>query len=306
MPGAVALTGATGFIGSALCKALVESGYQVRALTRKPRPPSDNVVWVPGDLGNPPAVHALLEGAHTIIHCAGTVRGKSRAEFDRVNVEGTRGILSATRAHVPPPRLLFISSLAARSPELSWYAASKAAAEALIRDQGQDLSWTILRPTAVYGPGDREMRPLFQWLLRGVLPAPQPAGGRFSLLHVDDLIAAVLQWLRQPQGENATFELCDGTADGYDAETVARLVETHRGSRVCVLRLPPWLLRMVAGINLCLARASGGSPMLTPGKVRELTHPDWTADAGRFSRVSGWSPRIRFQDALEARRLFFT
>ena len=306
MSGTVALTGATGFIGSTLCQALVRGGFHVRALARKPQPPVTNVTWIYGDLGTPAALVSLLEGTHSIIHCAGAVRGKSQDEFNRVNLAGTRAIVTACLAQAHHPRLLFISTLAARLPELSWYAASKASAEHEIREHGHSLQWTIFRPTVVYGPGDREMRPLFQWLLHGILPTPQSPGSRFSLLHVDDLADAVMQWLRQPPTANATFELCDGTENGYDADTLARLVETHQGRRVRVLNLPVVLMRLAAEVNLCLARATGRSPMLTPGKVRELTHPDWTADAGDFTRATGWSPRIRFSDALAAGRLFFT
>jgi nucleoside-diphosphate-sugar epimerase len=306
MSGTVALTGATGFIGGALLRTLVDSGFHVRALTRRPQPAVANVTWVPGDLQTPAALSTLLAGANSLVHCAGAVRGKSVDEFKRVNVEGTQAIVSACLAQTARPRLLFMSTLAARAPELSWYATSKAAAENVIREQGQDLHWTILRPTAVYGPGDREMRPLFQWLLRGILPTPQPAGSRFSLLHVDDLSAAVLQWLGHRIETNRIFELCDGTDGGYDAATLARMVESQYGRRVRVLKLPATLLHLVARVNLVVSRATGRSPMLTPGKVRELIHPDWSADTVEFARATGWSPRVRFQDALLGRRLFFT
>ena len=306
MSGTVALTGATGFIGSALRQALVDRGFHVRALTRRPQPAVVNITWVQGDLQTPAALATLLAGAHSLVHCAGAVRGRSADEFNRANVEGTRAIVSACLAQTHRPRLLFISTLAARAPELSWYASSKAAAENVIQQQGHDLQWTILRPTAVYGPGDREMRPLFQWLLRGILPTPQPAGSRFSLLHVDDLCAAVLQWLSHPIETNRIFELCDGTDGGYDAATLARTVESQYGGRVHILNLPATLLQMAARVNLLLSRATGRSPMLTPGKVRELIHPDWNANAGEFARATGWTPRVRFQDALLGRRLFFT
>ncbi len=306
MSGTVALTGATGFIGNTLCQALVKDGFHVRALTRRPRPSAINVTWIHGDLESHTALTSLLTGTHSVIHCAGTVRGKSLDEFSHVNVAGTQAIVSACLAQNPHPRLLFISTLAARAPELSWYAASKAAAENILQKKGASMQWTIFRPTAVYGPGDREMRPLFKCLLRGFLPTPQPPGSRFSLLHVDDLASAVMQWLRQPPATNTIFELCDGTENGYDTCTLARLVEAHQGRRVHVLNLPMTPLRLAAGANLWLARFTGRSPMLTPGKVRELIHPDWTADSSRFTRATGWVPRIRFVDALAAGRLFFT
>ncbi len=306
MSGTVALTGATGFIGGALRQALVQNGFHVRALTRAPQPTTVNVTWINGTLATPAALTSLLDGTHSVIHCAGAVRGKSQEEFDRTNIAGTQAIISACKSTTPQPRLLFISTLAARVPDLSWYAASKAGAEHLLHDQGQEMNWTIFRPTAVYGPGDREMRPLFQWLLRGLLPTPQPAGARFSLLHVDDLTSAVLHWLRHPSPNHKTFELSDGTAEGYDTAALAQIVGTELGRRIRVIHLPLWLLRHLAGVNLCLARITGSSPMLTHGKVRELTHLDWVADCSEITRATGWSPRVRFQDALAARRLFFT
>lgn len=306
MPGTVALTGATGFIGSTLRRALVAAGHDVRALTRRDSPPEHGVTWIRGDLACPEILRQLVAGTTAVIHCAGAVRGAARADFDWVNVAGTAAVVTAARSQPAPPRFLLVSSLAARQPELSWYAASKAEAEALLAREGASLRWTVLRPTAVYGPGDREMRPLFQWLLRGVLPTPQPAGARFSLLHVDDLAAAVVQWLGAPHPGNGPFEICDGTPGGYDTQALAALAAAHLGRTVRIVRLPARLLGFLAGINLLLARLTRRAPMLTPGKVREITHGDWRADAGPFMHACGWAPRIRFQDALASHRLFFT
>ncbi|MBI1731825.1 MAG: NAD(P)-dependent oxidoreductase [Gammaproteobacteria bacterium] len=301
----VALTGATGFLGTAIRKALVERAWQVRALTRKDQPEEPGVTWRVGDIGDAAVLRALIRGVDAVIHCAGTVRGSSQAGFDRVNVSGTAAVLTAIRDDAPNARLLFISSLAARAPDLSWYAASKAAAEGLIQAQSPALGWTILRPTAIYGPGDREMRPLFKCLLHGFVPSLQPRCGRFSLLHIDDLVEAVLHWLQHPGLKHQTFELCDGCA-GYTTGGIAREAGTVLKRRVRILPLPAWFLMSVSRLNLHAARVFRYSPMLTPGKARELTFADWAADCGAYSRATGWKPRIRFRDALQAGRLFFT
>lgn len=302
----VALTGATGFIGSTLRRALVASGHSVRALTRRDCAPENGVTWIRGDLSDTTGLQQLVNGAEAVVHCAGTVRGASRADFHRVNVAGTAALLEVIHKQSATPRLLLISSLAARHPQLSWYAASKAESEALLTRENGALRWTIFRPTAVYGPGDREMRPLFEWLLRGWLPTPQPAGGRFTLLHVEDLAGAVVQWLDTPHPGNETYEICDGMPGGYDARTLATLTAERLGKTVRVVPLPGRLLAIIARINLLIARTFQYAPMLTPGKVRELTHADWRADSGPFMRASGWTPRILFQDALTSHRLFFT
>ncbi len=81
MSGLVALTGATGFIGTSLLHAFINSGQKVRALSRSPKSNSQLLEWVTGDLDSPQALHKLVDGADTVIHCAGVVRGKSRDEF---------------------------------------------------------------------------------------------------------------------------------------------------------------------------------------------------------------------------------
>ena len=80
-------------------------------------------------------------------------------EFTRTNVDGTNSLVRIFSANKnPPPKFLFISSLAAREPDLSWYAKSKYLAEQIVADNSGIMPWTIFRPTAVYGPGDKELR----------------------------------------------------------------------------------------------------------------------------------------------------
>ena len=125
MPESVAVTGATGFIGGALVRALIKEGWNVRALTRRPRPDDESMQWIEGDLDNPDALRNLVKDVSAVVHCAGQVRGKSLEDFVHTNVEGTANLVRASMQQNLPPRFLFISSLAARQPELSWYATSK-------------------------------------------------------------------------------------------------------------------------------------------------------------------------------------
>ena len=137
---------------------------------------SQGVSLVEGDLDDNAALQQLVSGAAAVIHAAGAVRGSSQQDFDHINVTGTAHLLAAITAQAEPPRLLLLSSLAAREPGLSWYAASKRAGEALLGSH-PDLDWLVLRPPAVYGPGDREMLPVFEAMARGIAPVPgDPAG----------------------------------------------------------------------------------------------------------------------------------
>jgi nucleoside-diphosphate-sugar epimerase len=297
MPGPVALTGATGFIGRHVAERLTAAGLQVRALTRRTGPDRPNLAWIPGDLHHPDALATLVDGAEAVVHCAGAVRGASAAHFNSVNVDGTRQLLDAVRRRERPARFLLISSLAAREPGLSWYAHSKRAAELVVERESAAVPWTVLRPPAVYGPGDQEIVPLFRAMRRGWLPLAGPADARFSLLQVGDLAGAVAAWLGAAASRD-TFEIHDGTPEGYDWNAIRQQAEEAWGRPIRCVRLPLPLLRGAAWTNLLLARTTGRAPMLTPGKVRELTHTDWVCDNTRVEQSLEWRPAIRLADAL--------
>lgn len=298
MAGIVALTGATGFIGSALRRRLLDDGRHVRALAHRSPPVDDGTEWLQGDVRDEVVVGRLVDGADAVIHCAGTVRGASARAFEAINCEGTATLVQAAARRRPWPRFLLLSSLAAREPGLSWYARSKRLAENCLTDSADVMPWTILRPTAVYGPGDREMKPLFDAMNRGILPVPGRLDARITLLHVEDLIEAIRSWLGQPQPLRGLFELHDGTPNGYGWGDIARIAGAALGRRVWPVPLPGTVLYTVAATNLALARSAGYAPMLTPGKVRELRHPDWRCDGTPYTEISGWRPRIRLADAL--------
>lgn len=300
MAGVVALTGATGFIGGALCQPLTRAGWQVRALVRRApgTAPTPKIEWISGDLDNTAALDRLVADADAIIHCAGAVRGRSAECFERVNVSGSERLLRAIRTGSRCTRFLLMSSLAAREPTLSWYAASKRNAEEAVQREAGSLALTIFRPTAVYGPGDRELKPVFRLLRHGLLPIPGSRAARLSLLHVQDLVTAVLRWLDSSPPVVGTFELHDGRAGGYTWQSIATIASRAHGRPVRLLPLPQAGLSLAAAVNLRLAQWLGYEPMLTPGKLRELRHPDWICDNGAFAEALGWRPKIDLERAL--------
>ncbi|MFO1429087.1 MAG: NAD-dependent epimerase/dehydratase family protein [Candidatus Competibacteraceae bacterium] len=298
--GVVALTGATGFIGGRLAYHLCNAGWQVRVLVR----PTANtaslaglkVQRLGGELQDQDSLQRLVADTYAVIHCAGAVRGITPAQFNRINVDGVARLARAAVSR--RPRFLLLSSLAAREPGLSPYAASKQQGEQALAAEAAGMSWIALRPPAVYGPGDKELLPLFRWMGCGFAPILGPAGARFSLLYVDDLAAAVMQWLQQPQPISGIFELHDGHAGGYDWDEVVAIAAALRTRRIRRLPLPVSLLRLLAGLNVSIARLGVSAPMLTPGKVRELRHPDWVCDNVAISRALGWMPQVELAEGL--------
>jgi nucleoside-diphosphate-sugar epimerase len=169
----IALTGATGFIGKTLARRLTATEWQIRGLVRPPSQGSPQVEiaiqWIEGDLGDPDSLRRLVSGVDAIVHCAGAVRGASQAHFNRVNVDGVARLVQAATEQHQLPRFLLMSSLAAREPHVSPYAASKRQGEEALAMGAGHMGWATFRPPAVYGPGDKELLPLFRWIGRGAL-----------------------------------------------------------------------------------------------------------------------------------------
>ncbi|HEY6131584.1 MAG TPA: NAD-dependent epimerase/dehydratase family protein [Halioglobus sp.] len=298
----IAVTGATGFIGTCLCQSLLERGYQVRALVRNPAKAghlaSRGVALIQGDLNNPTALERLVTVSGAVIHCAGAVRGNSQEAFDQVNVAGTAALLTAMQALAQPPPLLLLSSIVAREPQLSWYARSKREGEKLL-GQSATLNWVILRPPAVYGPGDKEMLPIFQWMRRGIALVPGSPEARISLIHVSDLVDAIVACLQNEGANRQTLTLCDRKHNGYNWRELASVAAEYWSRKVRLWRIPPHLLDAVAALNSRAAGITGTAPMLTPPKLRELRHTDWVADNDAITAATGWTPRLELREGLQ-------
>lgn len=298
----IVITGATGFIGGVLAKQLTSTDWQIRALVRSAachkQPKDITAEWVTGDLDDMESLRRLVAGADAIVHCAGAVRGAVQNDFDRVNVDGVARLVQAAAEQNPAPRFLLISSLAAREPQLSHYATSKLKGEKALATYAGDMFWSVLRPPAVYGPGDREMLPLFQWMFRGIAPLIGSDENRVSLLYVQDLAQAIICWLDNGKHPHRFYELHDGHQNGYSWQEIIDVVERLRGNSIFRATIPVSLINMIASVNLMVAHVLGSSPILTPGKVRELTHANWVADNNLLNSETGWGPRISLEEGL--------
>ena len=127
----LAVTGATGFVGSHVIDRALAAGHTITALTRRPQPDRTGITWIAGHLADQAALTRLAQGADAIIHIAGVLNVPTQAEFEAGNIAGTAAMLAAATA-AEVHKFVFVSSLAAREPQLSMYGASKAQAEALV------------------------------------------------------------------------------------------------------------------------------------------------------------------------------
>ncbi|MXP41662.1 NAD-dependent epimerase/dehydratase family protein [Altererythrobacter soli] len=289
----IAVTGATGFVGCALLELAAGQGQEIRALTRRRQPKMPGVEWVPGDLHDRKALVRLVSKAEAVIHVAGVVNTPDPTGFHLGNIEGTMAVVEAAVA-ARVPRFVFVSSLAAREPQLSEYGASKRHAEKLVSASG--LDWTIVRPPAIYGPRDREMLELFKLAKWGVVPMPPQ--GRASLIHVEDLARLLLALV--PSREDVTrqvFEPDDGKHDGWSHRELAKAIGWALGRRPWVPHLSKPMLERVARLDKALR---GDKAKLTPDRVGYMTHPDWVCTPRMRPPTGLWMPEVATLDGLRS------
>lgn len=281
---------------------LASEGRHIRALVRPGsiHKQADGIEaeWITGDLQDMDSLRRLVDGADAVVHCAGVVRGADQADFERVNVDGVARLVCSAAEQHPRPRFLLVSSLAAREPGLSYYAASKRKGEAALAFESDGMPWIVIRPPAVYGPGDREILPLFQWMARGIAPVIGSDENRISLLYVADLAEAIVRLLDQGLPFRRAYELHDGHPGGYSWQEIIDAVRRLSGRSVIRVKIPDAALKLAASLNLAASRVLRRAPMLTPGKVRELTHPNWVCDNRALTSDTGWMPKITLPEGL--------
>ena len=286
----LAITGATGFVGGHLLEHALAEGHQVRALTRRPQPERDGVAWVDGALDKPDTLDRLAEGADAVIHVAGVINARDAAGFEAGNVAGTAAMLAAAeKAGIK--RFVHVSSLAAREPRLSQYGASKARAEQLV--EASPLSSAIVRPPAVYGPGDRETLELFKMAARGLVLLPPT--GRLSVIHVDDLARLLLALTNPACPDRLLVEPDDGRQGGWSHSEFGQALGRALGRRVMTLSMPQSILMLGARIDGLVRRDKA---KLTADRAAYFCHPDWTVEPSRGAPESLWRPEIETEKGL--------
>lgn len=287
----LAVTGGTGFVGSHLVGAALAAGHEVVALTRREQPLRAGLTWVAGDLHDRAALERLVDEADAVIHVAGVISAHGAEAFNKGNVQGTLAMLAAATAG-GLRRFVHVSSLAAREPNLSLYGASKAKAEELVHSSG--LDWSIVRPPAVYGPGDQETLELFRMAKLGVML--MPPRGRVSLLHVQDL-ARLLLALAAPDAPSAMLvEPDDGKPGGWTHREFARALGVAVGTRPAIVSSPGILLRLAARADHLVRREKA---KLTIDRAAYFSHRNWVVEPKRAAPAELWNPQIDTPEGLK-------
>jgi nucleoside-diphosphate-sugar epimerase len=298
----VSVTGATGFLGGHIVEALRDRGWRVRAIvrpgSRKPLPAGVDVREAP--LLEAAALADALAGADAVIHCAALIRSRDDGELLRVNVEGTRAVVEA--ANRAAARVVLISSQAAIGPgtiarpareddaprPVNGYGRSKLAAEAVVRAIAR-TPWTILRPSSVYGPRDRQFLPLFRFARRGLLPLVAPPTMAFTLVHAADVARAAAMAVEDARA--AGQALFVGHPEAQTGEMILRRIAGLVGARYRPIRVP---FAAVRAMSLAgdLAWRFGVTPPVDAARLAELSAEGFVVDVSRARETIGFEAAI--------------
>lgn len=305
----VLVTGANGFVGSRICRRLIADGYQVFAGIRE----GCDGTYIEnldlqvrfGDVTYPQMIPEMISGIDVIVHNAGLVKADKPEEFFQVNEKGTENILRIAIANKKIIKFILISSLAAAGPSkkgapltetdpphpISEYGRSKLAAEEIVKKYSDEIKTIILRPSAVYGPGDKEMYSFFQTLNNRLKPYLGNPARRMQLIHVDDLALAVSRAITAATASGAVYFVAE--PNSYSYYQLVKHLRTAVGRAAVPLYFPGWGLKLIAVMTEKIMKAFGKTAMLTTEKAAELL-ANWEVSTDRARDDLGFTARYDF------------
>jgi len=302
----IAVTGGTGFVGRALCKALLARGCAVRVITRrKPAEPLPGAAYAEADFSDPESLGRALDGADAAVHLAAALFCRSREAFMRANAGGTANLVAAAKARPALKKLVYVSSLAAGGPSSADAPRTEADADAPTSFYGQSKldgekaiktftngAFVILRPPIIYGKKDSGFSKIAEWVRKGVMVNAGSAGGRFSFVYIDDLVAAIADALETDKFDGGTFYVCEPRSYAW-LEFIGMLAAGMGVKMPFMLSLPPWAVYAVGWVYEGVTALTGADPVLNRDKAREAAGPNWTASPALWEKTSGrqaWTP----------------
>ena len=311
----VLVTGASGFVGGHLVSALVEQGYCVTCLVRSTSDTTalskTGIRLISGDIADRVAVGEAVRSVNTIYHVAGAIKAAHREDYFKINQEGTRLILESIAENNPGlGRFVQISSLAAAGPSfhgraltegekpnpISWYGESKLKSEEEALGFKDRFPVTIIRPSAVYGPRDKETLIIFKMIQRGCLFTPGRLDRRFSLVHVSDLVAAVIRAGEQEAGSGEVFYV--SAFEIFSWDDVGRAIARALGRKYRRISFPQWLAIAAGLAGDTWSNATGRAATINSQKVRELLAPFWICDSSKAKTVLGFNPETNLEKGV--------
>jgi nucleoside-diphosphate-sugar epimerase len=269
------------------------------------------VEWCYADMSDAKDFGAACQGVRAVCHCAALTRALDEETFFRVNTRGTEALARACLEVNPGlERFLFVSSQTAagpsrgaedyvdesRSPQpITWYGRSKWAAEQVLLGMVERLPLTIVRPSAVFGPRDRDFFTYFE-LVKWGLSLRLGRDRWYSLIYVTDLVELILLALENEAALGQTYFGCGHLASYTElAQTVAQAM----GKRPLVVPVPEAVLTPIALWSRVQGKVTGRPTLLNDQRVLDMRQRYWLCSGEKAQRELGFVPRTELETAMQ-------
>lgn len=320
------VTGATGFIGPRLITNLQAAGGDIRCLVRATADTSRltplGVHLVEGDVTDRASLAGAVAGVDFVFHLAGRTFASSYGEFAAVNEAGCDNVAAAAARAATPPVVVVVSSLAAAGPSppgkphterdapepISNYGRSKLAGEIAARKWAANVPLSIVRPSVVFGPGDRAGLVLAKSIQKTGLHIVHRPGLPLSLIHADDLAETLLLVARYGERLDPTdprskgvYYACDPAESSYTA--MGQMMADGLAKKLRVIKVRRWVLNTAACFGELAGRFTSKPSPLNFDKVREGTASGWVASPAKLVSQTNFAPAHpladRYRETIE-------
>jgi len=307
------ITGAAGFIGSHLAQELYKRGYEVSCLVRR----TSNLKWleghdiklVEGDCSDKESMNRCVRGYDYVFHLAGLTKAHCKKDFYTVNTNGTENIIKAVSKNNPGiKKFVYLSSLSAFGPmrnnilpceshaphPVSDYGRSKLKGEYVVLGYCNIIPVTILRPSIVYGPRDKEFFLFFKIVNKGFLPCLK---GHTSLIYIDDLVNAIILSAEKVNSAGETYFVSDGGI--YSNNDIIAEIASALNVKGLKIKLPKTVLQTIGFLGEGISKIIGNSLMINRDKIKEIMYPDWVCDISKVKNDFGFEPRVGIKKGVK-------
>lgn len=315
----VLITGISGFVGYHLAEAALQAGLEVHGAVRQTSQVNHLKYFdfqpVYLNFNDTNSLKKTLEEKKYdyIIHAAGITKAGTQEEYNNVNAVYTRNLAQAAKeADFNLKKFVFISSLAAIGPaknveneviDESWdynpvtsYGKSKVLAEQYLSEFRENLPLITLRPTAVYGPRERDIFIMFKTLKQGLEPYIGNIAQKYSFIYVKDLVDITVKSLFSDV-TGKCYNVADGFA--YDRYALATISKAILGKKTLKFHVPLGIVKIIAGLLETTSSLSKKTPALNKEKLNELTAPSWNCSIENIKKDLGFEPKYDLEKGLE-------
>jgi len=317
------VTGGTGFIGKHLVNALLNDNWKVRCLARKtsikPGEFATKVEWVTGDLQDRDSLIPACADVDVVFHLAGAIKARNINEFLLINGKGTENLVCAfLESGKKGARFLYISSVAAGGPSSNWklknedepafpvsnYGESKLAGEIAVLKRKKDLKCVIIRPSVVYGPGDRESLSFFKFAKLHINPYLGLKKRYISMIHVDDLVQLIMLASKGDLHSGEIFYAADDSK-GYQWNEVIRESAAALNTWTFPVFVPQYFLKFAAFFSDMWGKITGKLTMLNLDKYREMKRQYWVCSSFKARRLLGFKPNYSMKEGIKKTAIWY-